>query len=77
MIRITFFENGNTMAFNDNGQQVPELQQPWFKAYVENVVMAQPEFAGQTIMFESGSRILEAHIEKHDDKPVFVKWSVH
>ena len=32
---ILFFSNGNTAAFNKNGEQIPELQYPWIKLYFD------------------------------------------
>ena len=32
-IKVMFFPSGTTAAFR-NGQQVPELQEPWFLLYV-------------------------------------------
>lgn len=33
-IGVTFFSNGNTMAF-EGEQQVPELQESWIRLYAE------------------------------------------
>jgi len=32
--RVIFFPNGNTMCFDDDGEQVPRLQRSWFMLYV-------------------------------------------
>ena len=32
---IIFFANGNTFVKDENGQQIPELQQSWFRLYLE------------------------------------------
>jgi hypothetical protein len=32
---IHFFANGNTMAFDKNGEQIPKLQQSWFLLYLK------------------------------------------
>lgn len=37
-MKATFFNNGNTMFFNDKGEQVPELQQSWFLMYIKFLV---------------------------------------
>ena len=34
-MKVTFFDNGNTIVFGDNGEQMPELQQPWFLKFLE------------------------------------------
>ena len=34
-MKAIFFPNGNTRYFDQNGQQVPELQQSWLLLYVE------------------------------------------
>jgi hypothetical protein len=35
MIRVILFPNGNTIAFDSDGNQVPELQQSWFALVLE------------------------------------------
>ena len=32
---IMIFGNGNSMVFDDNGEQIPELQTGWFRIYIE------------------------------------------
>jgi len=34
-MKVLFFLNGNTAVFNDKGQQIHELQEPWFLLFVE------------------------------------------
>ncbi len=34
---IKFFHNGNTMCFNDNGQQIPEYQKSWVLAFIDSI----------------------------------------
>lgn len=33
--RVMFFGNGNTMVFDEEGLQIPELQQSWFTLFVK------------------------------------------
>lgn len=33
--RFFHWENGMTMVFDGNGEQLPELQIPWFRIYLE------------------------------------------
>ena len=33
--KVIFFSNGNTMAFNKNGEQMPEFQKSWMQLYIE------------------------------------------
>lgn len=32
---VVHWENGMTMVFNNSGEQIPELQKPWFRIYLE------------------------------------------
>jgi len=48
--RIVFFANGNTMAFNRFGKQMPKLQESWFLLFLE-VVKAEG-FRPEDVDFE-------------------------
>lgn len=34
-VNVMFFDNGNTAAFDKDGQQIPELQVPWLLMFTE------------------------------------------
>ena len=34
-MKVLFFPNGNTAVFDDEGHQIPTLQEPWFLLFVE------------------------------------------
>lgn len=36
--RICFFTNGNTAVFDENGQQIPELQKSWLLCYMYHFI---------------------------------------
>ena len=45
-MKIIFFENGNTGAFDEKGEQVPEWQKSWLLLYFEflkTVIGVRPE----------------------------------
>ena len=33
-MKVFFFNNGNTMVFDEAGEQKPHLQKSWFKLYI-------------------------------------------
>lgn len=33
-VKLMFFDNGNTAVFNEQGEQIPELQQPWIRIFM-------------------------------------------
>lgn len=33
-LHCIFYPNGNTMVFDETGEQVPRIQEPWFKLYL-------------------------------------------
>ena len=35
---IIFFDNGNTFAADKNGEQIAELQESWFRLYIDFLV---------------------------------------
>ena len=35
--KIMFFANGNTAAFDENGQQIPSVQYGWFPLFIEHL----------------------------------------
>ena len=34
-MKIIFFTNGNTGVFNDQGLQIPKLQQSWLRLFIQ------------------------------------------
>jgi len=34
-MEVIFFNNGNTGCFDEKGEQIPELQQSWFRLYIK------------------------------------------
>jgi hypothetical protein len=34
-MKVIFFSNGNTICFDEKGEQVPELQKSWFLLYAQ------------------------------------------
>ncbi len=36
-MEIMFFNNGNTVAFDDDGAQIPDLQDPWIIVFAEHL----------------------------------------
>lgn len=34
-MKVMFFNNGNTMVFDNQGQQVEECQEPWLRLYAD------------------------------------------
>jgi hypothetical protein len=34
---IIFFPNGNTAVFDENGEQMPELQKSWFRLFINSL----------------------------------------
>lgn len=36
-MNVYHFSNGNTVIFDDNGEQMPELQESWFKIFLDSL----------------------------------------
>lgn len=53
---IMLFPNGMTAVFDENGQQVPELQQPWFRIYLEWLEEQNVELETATFTMPDGSQ---------------------
>lgn len=34
---VIFFDNGNVAAFDENGKQIPELQYPYIRLFVDHM----------------------------------------
>ena len=34
-VRVMFFPNGNTACFDEEGEQIPKLQESWFILYLQ------------------------------------------
>lgn len=54
-MNITFFNNGNTIAF-ENGQQVPIAQEPWILTYVRYLVENGIDPTRHNITLPNGER---------------------
>ena len=37
-MKVIFLENGNTMCFDNDGQQIPKLQPSWFLLYIDKLI---------------------------------------
>ena len=55
MMQVIFFNNGNTGVFGDNGEQMPELQQPWFLKFLEFLEQHPLNLDIEKISFETPS----------------------
>ena len=44
---VMFFPNGNTAVFDQDGEQIPELQNPWFRVAIEAIAEASHTVAGK------------------------------
>ena len=53
---IMLFPNGMTAVFDENGQQVPELQQPWFRIYLEHLEEHDLDLEDVTFTMPDGSQ---------------------
>jgi len=45
---VYFFANGNTLVFDQLGQQIPQVQESWLLKYLEWLNL-QPEMIGTTL----------------------------
>ena len=59
-LKVMFFPNGNTAAFK-NGQQVPDLQEPWLLLYVQLLAAVEidPTEVEFTMPDRSHARVFE------------------
>ena len=62
MLKVRFFQDGNTMAFRD-GQQVPDLQESWILLYVQYLVTAGVDPTKVKFTMPGGSRVTVFEIE--------------
>jgi len=56
-MHITFFSNGLTMCFDSEGRQVPELQEPWLRLYLEFLEKKGFDPLQTTFELNDGSRV--------------------
>lgn len=66
-MKITFFENGNNMAF-ENGQQVPVAQKPWIVVYAEYLASQGIDPTAVEIEMPHGTRVrvLKTEVDGED-----------
>jgi hypothetical protein len=55
-MNIYFFPNGNTAVFNEEGEQVPALQESWILLYVKHLEAAGIDPTQCEVMMPDGYR---------------------
>ena len=48
-MKIIFFSNGNVIAFDENGQQIPYLQCSWLRIYIEYMIQRRRQYGEDDI----------------------------
>ena len=74
-VKIKFGANGNTMVFDADGNQIPELQHPWFRAYINFLKAYNVDI--EKIDYEMPGSALKATVtkeDKHWDWTVKSRW---
>ena len=53
-VNVIFLPNGNTAVFDENHEQIPELQRSWFLKFVEFLESKDIDVMNSTYEFKEG-----------------------
>ncbi len=73
-MKVTFYSNGNTVVFDEDGQQAAEYQEPWILLFANFLKEKGIDPLATTFIMPSGrsARIISA---THEDKEYF-NWEI-
>ena len=53
---IMFFANGNSTVFDENGEQIGELQKSWFKLFIKHLDENNADYDEAEILMPDGKK---------------------
>lgn len=63
---IVFFSNGNTCVFDENGEQIPQLQESWFRLFIELLRCDDIDFKNAEIIMPDNRKANILELENDD-----------
>lgn len=74
--KIMFMSNGNTIVFDEQGEQIPALQKSWFRSYVADMLLFGYDPKEFTFLVPDGNQFVPIMEDKPDYPYKMANWKV-